>query len=87
MASKSYNKIIDIYDDLILQFFPQREQLQQQYHNKVHAEPFNCLFKDTCMKNVVLDPDIPHGCDENSPEFELQPGVKPKIGSRDRDDR
>ncbi|KAF5960723.1 hypothetical protein HYC85_001932 [Camellia sinensis] len=67
-------------------FFPQREQLQQQYHNKVHAEPFSCLFKDTCVKNVVPDPDIPHGCDENSPEFELQPGVKPKIGSGDRDD-
>lgn len=67
-------------------FFPQREQLQQQYHNKVHAEPFNCLFKDTSVKNVVPDPDIPHGCDENSPEFELQPGVKPKIGSGDRDD-
>ncbi|GMP26761.1 hypothetical protein CsSME_00003064 [Camellia sinensis var. sinensis] len=67
-------------------FFPQLEQLQQQYHNKVHAEPFSCLFKDTCVKNVVPDPDIPHGCDENSPEFELQPGVKPKIGSGDRDD-
>ncbi|CAL5365906.1 unnamed protein product [Camellia sinensis] len=67
-------------------FFPQHEQLQQQYHNKVHAEPFSCLFKDTCVKNVVPDPDIPHGCDENSPEFELQPGVKPKIGSGDRDD-
>ncbi|PSS21567.1 CCR4-NOT transcription complex subunit like [Actinidia chinensis var. chinensis] len=66
--------------------FPQLEQLQQQYINKVHPEPFKCLFKNTCVKNVIPDPDIPHGCDENSPEFELQPGVKPKIGSGDRDE-
>ncbi|XP_057501113.1 uncharacterized protein LOC130785081 isoform X2 [Actinidia eriantha] len=66
--------------------FPQLEQLQQLYINKVHPEPFKCLFKNTCVKNVIPDPDMPHGCDENSPEFELQPGVKPKIGSGDRDE-
>lgn len=66
--------------------FPQLEQLQQQYCNKDHPEPFNCLFRNTCVKNVVPDPDIPHGCDVNSPELDLQPGVKPKIGSGDRDE-
>ncbi|KAL6994849.1 hypothetical protein U1Q18_041437 [Sarracenia purpurea var. burkii] len=66
--------------------FPQCEQLQQQYRNKVHPEPFNSIFKNTCVKNVVPDPDIPHSCNENSPEFELQPGVKPKIGSGDRNE-
>ncbi|KAG5565636.1 hypothetical protein RHGRI_001523 [Rhododendron griersonianum] len=64
---------------------PQREQLQKQYCNIAHPEPFNCLFKNACVKNVVPDPDLPPGCDPNSQEFELQPGVKPKIGSGDRD--
>ncbi|XP_058209901.1 uncharacterized protein LOC131322556 isoform X1 [Rhododendron vialii] len=64
---------------------PQREQLQKQYCNIAHPESFNCLFKNACVKNVVPDPDLPPGCDQNSQEFELQPGVKPKIGSGDRD--
>jgi len=64
---------------------PQREQLQKQYCNTGHPEPYNCLFKNTSVKNVVPDPDLPHGCDQNSPEFEQQPGLKPKIGSGDRD--
>ncbi|KAK2980172.1 hypothetical protein RJ640_029719, partial [Escallonia rubra] len=66
-----------------LQAFPQREQLQQQFCAKVHPEPFNCLFKDSSVKNVVPDPDVPRGCDASSPEFDMQPGVKPKIGSGD----
>ncbi|KAA8531276.1 hypothetical protein F0562_005985 [Nyssa sinensis] len=66
--------------------FPQHEQLQQQYCDKIHPEPFNCLFKNTSVKNVVPDPDIPRGCDENSPEFDPQPGVTPKIGSGDTDE-
>ena len=52
------------------QAFPQLEQLQQLYINKVHPEPFKCLFKNTCVKNVIPDPDMPHGCDENSPEYD-----------------
>uniref|UniRef100_A0A5B6YV52 CCR4-NOT transcription complex subunit 11 n=1 Tax=Davidia involucrata TaxID=16924 RepID=A0A5B6YV52_DAVIN len=74
--------------DLSSHAFPQREQLQQQYcdKDKVHPEPFNCLFKNTSVKNVVPDPDLPCGCDENSPEFDLQPGAKPKIGCGDRDE-
>ncbi|KAK3001313.1 hypothetical protein RJ639_022278 [Escallonia herrerae] len=66
-----------------LQAFPQREQLQQQFCAKVHPEPFSCLFKDSSVKNVVPDPDVPRGCDASSPEFDMQPGVKPKIGSGD----
>ncbi|XAR69646.1 hypothetical protein NMG60_11001327 [Bertholletia excelsa] len=66
--------------------FPQREQMQQQYCNKVHPQPFICLFKNNYVKNVVPDPDVPPGCDENSPEFDLQPGAKPKIGSGDKDE-
>ncbi|XP_059656221.1 uncharacterized protein LOC132303128 isoform X2 [Cornus florida] len=66
--------------------FPHHEQLQQQYSDKVHPEPFNCLFKNARVKNVVPDPDVPCGSDENSPEFDMQPGIKPKIGSGDRDE-
>ncbi|XP_062158893.1 uncharacterized protein LOC133866398 isoform X2 [Alnus glutinosa] len=63
-----------------------REQLQQQYCDKIHSEPYNCLFKDGSVKSVVPDPDVPHGCDANSPEFDLQLGAKPKLGSGDRED-
>ncbi|CAK9142664.1 unnamed protein product, partial [Ilex paraguariensis] len=72
--------------ETVIWAFPQREQLQQQYCDKVHTLPFNCLFKNSAVKNVVPDPDVPRGCDENSPEFDMQPGVKPKIGSGNRDE-
>ncbi|KAI9164732.1 hypothetical protein LWI28_001035 [Acer negundo] len=66
--------------------FPQREQLQQQYCDKVHPEPYNSSHINVSVKNVLPDPDVPHGCDANSPEFELQTGAKPKLGSGDRDE-
>ncbi|KAL8096503.1 uncharacterized protein LOC141692589 [Apium graveolens] len=66
--------------------FPPREQLQQQFFDKVHPGQYQCLFKNTCVKNVLTDPDIPSGCDVESSEFDLQPGVKPKIGAGDRDE-
>lgn len=66
--------------------FPLREQLQQQFCDEIHPEPFNSLFKNTTVKNVVPDPDIPLGCDVASLEFDLHPGVKPKIGAGDRDE-
>ncbi|KAM7513909.1 hypothetical protein LguiA_003492 [Lonicera macranthoides] len=72
--------------DPSLRAFPPREHLQQQYCDKIDPEPFKCLFRDISVKNVVADPDVPRGCDENSPEFDLQPGVKPKIGTGDRDE-
>ncbi|XP_010247551.1 PREDICTED: CCR4-NOT transcription complex subunit 11 isoform X2 [Nelumbo nucifera] len=55
--------------------FLQREQLQKQHFDKVQPEPYNCLFRGAAVKNVIPDPDLPHGCDANSPE----------IGSGDRD--
>ncbi|KAJ6960559.1 uncharacterized protein [Populus alba] len=66
--------------------FPSREQLQHQYSDKVHAEAHNSIFKNDSLKNIVPDPDVPRGCDANSPEFDLQPGAKPKLGSGDRDE-
>ncbi|OAY34164.1 CCR4-NOT transcription complex subunit 11 isoform X1 [Manihot esculenta] len=66
--------------------FPQYEQLQQQYCDKVHSEQYNSFFKNAAVKNVVPDPDLPQSCDANSQEFDLQPGAKPKIGSGDRDE-
>lgn len=53
-----------------IQSFPQREQLQQQYCGKGQPEPFKCLFKDNSVKNVVPDPDVPHGCNSNSSEYD-----------------
>ncbi|GLU21377.1 hypothetical protein SLE2022_375200 [Rubroshorea leprosula] len=66
--------------------FPQGEQLQQQYCDKVHSEPVTSIFKIAATKNVLSDPDVPCGCDANAPEFNLQPGGKPKLGSGDRDE-
>ncbi|KAF8389208.1 hypothetical protein HHK36_025901 [Tetracentron sinense] len=66
--------------------FLQREQLEKQFCDRVHPEPYKCLFRDSAVKNVVPDPDVPRGCDANSPELEFTPsGAKPKIGSGDRD--
>nr|GMD02419.1 CCR4-NOT transcription complex subunit 11-like [Ipomoea batatas] len=63
--------------------FPQRGQLKEQYVGKALPEPFSCLFKSNLVKNTIPDPDLPHGCDSSSPEFDFQPGSKPKIGSGD----
>ncbi|XP_077231626.1 CCR4-NOT transcription complex subunit isoform X1 [Tasmannia lanceolata] len=65
---------------------PPREQLLKQYCDRVQAEPYNCIFRDAAVQNVVSDPDIPSGCDVNSPELEFShPGAKPRIGYGDRD--
>ncbi|KAF5469680.1 hypothetical protein F2P56_013735 [Juglans regia] len=72
--------------DSSLHDFPKHEQLQQQYCVKIPPEPYNCLCKDGSVKSLVPDPDVPLGCDANSPEFDLQPGAKPKLGSGDRED-
>lgn len=66
--------------------FPQLEQLQQQYCGKVEPEIFSSVFKKNPIKNSLPDPEVPRGCDNNSPEFDLRPGVIPKIGSGDRDE-
>ncbi|WOH07114.1 hypothetical protein DCAR_0626543 [Daucus carota subsp. sativus] len=72
--------------DSALHPFPQHDQLQQQFCENIHPEQYHCLFKDTSVKNVVADLDIPSGCDVESSEFDLQPGAKPKIGAGDRDE-
>ncbi|XP_022841579.1 CCR4-NOT transcription complex subunit 11 isoform X1 [Olea europaea var. sylvestris] len=72
--------------DLSSHSFPPQEQLWQQYCSKIPPELFKCLFKDNSVKNVMPDPDVPQGCDSNSPEFDLHPGVKPKIGSGVREE-
>lgn len=73
------------FDVSSLVFLP-REELQQQFSDKGHPKPHNCLLKDASVKKAIPDPDVPRGCDANSPEFDLQPGAKPKIGSGDRDE-
>ncbi|OIW21198.1 hypothetical protein TanjilG_30799 [Lupinus angustifolius] len=77
--------------DQSLHEFPPLDQLQQQFPDKVHLEPYPYLFKDGSVKNVVPDPDVPSNCDVDSPEypsyrFDLHPGIKPKIGSGDKDE-
>ncbi|XP_019413550.1 PREDICTED: CCR4-NOT transcription complex subunit 11-like isoform X1 [Lupinus angustifolius] len=72
--------------DLSLHDFPPLDQLQKQFPDKVHLEQYHCLFKDGSVRNVVPDPDVPSNCDVDSPEFGLLPGIKPKIGSGDKDE-
>ncbi|KAK9012671.1 hypothetical protein V6N11_040710 [Hibiscus sabdariffa] len=57
------------------QNFPQREQLQKQYYEKVHPEPYSCLLQNTAVKNLLADPDVPCGCDANSAEDEALSGL------------
>ncbi|KAL8126560.1 uncharacterized protein LOC141720940 isoform X2 [Apium graveolens] len=72
--------------DIASHAFPLREQLQQQFCDKINPEPHYCLFKSTSVKNVIPDPDLPRGCDFDSSEFDLQPGVQPKFGAGNRDE-
>ncbi|KAG8383326.1 hypothetical protein BUALT_Bualt04G0000900 [Buddleja alternifolia] len=72
--------------DLSSHSFPQREHVQQQYCGKVQPEPFKCSFKENSVKNIIPDPDVPHGCNSNSHEFDAQPGVTSKLGSGNRDE-
>ncbi|XP_027075079.1 uncharacterized protein [Coffea arabica] len=65
--------------------FPPSEQLQQQYCSKVGPVLFGSLFRNRVI-NILPDPDVPLGCDPNSTELDLQPGVTPKTGSGDRDE-
>ncbi|XP_043722690.1 CCR4-NOT transcription complex subunit 11-like [Telopea speciosissima] len=66
---------------------PQREQLEKQYCDEVQPEPYTSLFRVAAVKNVISDPDVPRGCDANSPELGFTPpGSKPKVGSGDRDE-
>ncbi|XP_009378391.2 CCR4-NOT transcription complex subunit 11 [Pyrus x bretschneideri] len=85
ILKKSAAEYIKSFDPSV-HAFPQHEQLQQQYADKVHPERFISPFKDASIRSVVADPDVPRGCDVNSLEFDIQTGAKPKIGSGDRDE-
>ncbi|KAL5982836.1 hypothetical protein ACLOJK_016913 [Asimina triloba] len=62
------------------------DQLQKQFCDKVQEEPYHCLFRDAAVKNAIPDPDIPRGCDANSPELDFVPsGAKPRLGFGERD--
>ncbi|XP_047318536.1 CCR4-NOT transcription complex subunit 11-like [Impatiens glandulifera] len=75
---------INAFDPSLL-VLPQKEQLKEQYCREVQPEPFS-FFKNTYVRSFISDPDLPRGCDANSQEFELRPGMKPKIGSGDRNE-
>ncbi|OVA01321.1 Protein of unknown function DUF2363 [Macleaya cordata] len=62
----------------------QHEQLQKQYCERVAPETYICLFRNASINNVIPDPDVPRGCDANSPEYDPS-GGKARIGSGDRD--
>ncbi|ESQ41842.1 hypothetical protein EUTSA_v10013606mg [Eutrema salsugineum] len=66
--------------------FPELGELQQEYGNKANPGPSSHIFADYALKKLMHDPDVPRGCDPNSPEFDVQPGGNTKIGSGDRDE-
>ncbi|KAK9074511.1 hypothetical protein SSX86_007109 [Deinandra increscens subsp. villosa] len=58
------------------QSFPSLDQLQkQQFLDKNRTDLSKCFFKDSAIINVIPDP-----------EFDFQPGVKPRVGSGDREE-
>ncbi|XP_044469888.1 CCR4-NOT transcription complex subunit 11-like isoform X2 [Mangifera indica] len=66
--------------------FDPSSHLQLKYCDKVHLEPYNSQYKSAAVKNVLPDPDVPRGCDATSLGFDVQAGVKPKLGAGDRDE-
>ncbi|CAN8255920.1 unnamed protein product [Cochlearia groenlandica] len=66
--------------------FPELGELQREYGDKDDLGPSSHMFADCALKNLLHDPDVPRGCDPNSPEFDVQLGGNPKIGSGDRDE-
>ncbi|CAN6975157.1 unnamed protein product [Brassica oleracea var. botrytis] len=67
--------------------FPELGELQREYGNKADG-PSSHMFADYALKKLLHDPDVPRGCDPNSPEFDvqIQPGGISKIGSGDRNE-
>ncbi|XP_010420597.1 PREDICTED: CCR4-NOT transcription complex subunit 11 isoform X3 [Camelina sativa] len=66
--------------------FPELGELQREYGDKADTGPSSHIFADYSLKKLLHDPDVPRGCDPNSPEFDVQPGGNPRIGSGDRDE-
>ncbi|KAH0931710.1 hypothetical protein HID58_008827 [Brassica napus] len=72
--------------------FPELGELQREYGNKADG-PSSHMFADYALKKLLHDPDVPRGCDPNSPEYvavefdvQVQPGGISKIGSGDRNE-
>nr|AAM53304.1 putative protein [Arabidopsis thaliana] len=92
----SYNNVKEILKlsavDYIRSFdpsthdFPELGELQREYGDKADPGPSSHIFADYSLKKLLHDPDVPRGCDPNSPEFDVQAGVNPRIGSGDRDE-
>ncbi|CAN7067819.1 hypothetical protein HID58_038961 [Brassica napus] len=92
----SYNKSKEILKlsavDYIKSFdpsthdFPELGELQREYGDKAGSGPSSHIAADYAVKKLLHDPDVPRGCDPNSPEFDVQPGGNPKIGCGDRDE-
>ncbi|KAL0887623.1 hypothetical protein Bca101_011606 [Brassica carinata] len=66
--------------------FPELGELQREYGDKAGSGPSSHIIADYALKKLLHDPDVPRGCDPNSPEFDVQPGGNPKIGCGDRDE-
>ncbi|KAJ4882545.1 hypothetical protein Rs2_32638 [Raphanus sativus] len=66
--------------------FPELGELQREYGDKAGSGPSSHVAADYAVKKLLHDPDVPRGCDPNSPEFDVQPGGNPKIGCGDRDE-
>ncbi|KFK26080.1 hypothetical protein AALP_AA8G200300 [Arabis alpina] len=66
--------------------FPELGELQREYGDKADPGPSSHIFAEYSLSKLLHDPDVPRGCDPNSPEFDVQPGGNFKIGSGDRDE-
>ncbi|VVB15056.1 unnamed protein product [Arabis nemorensis] len=66
--------------------FPELGELQREYGVKADPGPSSHIFAEYSLNKLLHDPDVPRGCDPNSPEFDVQAGGNFKIGSGDRDE-
>ena len=51
------------------QDFPELGELQREYGDKAGSGPSSHIAVDYAVKKLLHDPDVPRGCDPNSPEY------------------
>lgn len=54
---------------MFCQDFPELGELQREYGDKADPGLSSHIFADYSLKKLLHDPDVPRGCDPNSPEY------------------
>lgn len=54
---------------IFCQDFPELGELQREYGVKADPGPSSHIFAEYSLNKLLHDPDVPRGCDPNSPEY------------------